>query len=94
MNKEILDMAKIICKSCYDSKDSVFDCNASKRPCESAINHAKSLYKQGYRRIYIGNPLCPVCGKKMDGTEHGRQYCESCREQLEQGLGVSGRAQK
>lgn len=85
MNKEILDMAKIICKSCYDSKDSVFDCNASKRPCESAINHAKCLYKNGYRQVlgYVYHGVCPICGNKMDGTEHGRQYCESCKEQLE-----------
>ena len=80
MNKEILDMAKIICKSCFDSKDSVFDCNANKRPCESAIKHAETLYKAGYRKIYIKNPLCPICGRKMDETEHSKQYCKECEE--------------
>ena len=80
MNKEILDIAKMLCKSCFDDKDSVFDCNANKRPCESIIKQAEDLYKQGYRRIYTGNRLCPVCGKKMDGTEAGKQYCKECED--------------
>lgn len=39
------------------------------------------LGKLGYKK---DNPslVCPVCGKEMDETYLGRQYCKECEERL------------
>ena len=77
MNDEILELAEIICKGCFDKNDSVFDCIESEKPCYSAKKHAENIYKAGYRKVVS---VCPVCGKEMDTTEHSRQYCKECEE--------------
>lgn len=52
------------------------------------INHTTKLFIEQLAKEYgveIGQceTVCPVCGKEMDGTEHGRQYCEDCKAKFE-----------
>lgn len=35
-----------------------------------------------FRPVYLSSSFCPICGNEMDGTEHGRQYCQDCKEKL------------
>ena len=48
--QQINEIAKIICKSCFDSKDSVFDCNASERPCNGAVDKAELVYNNFFKK--------------------------------------------
>lgn len=59
-----------ICDYAY-KQNGYWGCYYEIPPCEM-INTATS-------QSYI---ICPVCGKPMDETYHGRQYCEECKEKL------------
>lgn len=80
--QQINQIAQIICKSCFDSMDSVFDCNASEKPCKRAIDKAQALYDASCRIVENNNTVCPVCGQEMDETYHGRHYCKNCENNL------------
>ena len=43
----------------------------------------QELFKEYGVEIGQCETVCPVCGKEMDGTEHGRQYCENCKAKFE-----------
>ena len=75
--KQIYELTADICYACK-GRHLCFNKN-----CTMAKIVAEELINAGYRKVGGSEKtVCPVCGKEMDETEHGRQYCADCKEKL------------
>ena len=48
-------------------------------PAWDGADCSRNPYTQGCLKDKV---VCPVCGKEMEETYHGRQYCAECKEKL------------
>lgn len=73
---------KTDCPTCscifiYEKSDIVSDCFIVCPECNAKFYHS-ILNKMDES----ANSFCPICGKEMDETYHGRQYCKDCENKL------------